>query len=86
MTPRHVSPEDIAEVAGLTLPYVRRVVSEFKSRSRTAWHGAKLHIEGEPGAYRIAFRDLPEHVREAFTLLDQQNLPFTPPLEHNNLD
>lgn len=79
MTPSHVTPDRIAEVAGLSQKHVRRMVARASDPVEPAeWYGARLRaVSGESGL-EVEFATLPQHIREAFVMLDQEELPLPP--------
>ncbi|MFV1530495.1 MULTISPECIES: hypothetical protein [unclassified Phaeobacter] len=79
MTPSRVTPAEIAEVVGCTEKHVRRMIGRSRGaepETRDTWFGANLRIEkGEHGP-EVVFATLPDHIREAFVMLDQRELPL----------
>ncbi len=84
MTPDFVSPDQIAQIAGLTEKHVRRMIGRAQGAGpyvNDEWFGQRMHVVvGECGPL-VAFATLPDHIREAFVMLDQEELPL-PPREH----
>lgn len=82
MTPCRVTPAEIAQVAGVTEKHVRRMMSRARGSGHHVspeWFGRIMRIEkGEHGP-EVVFATLPDHIREAFVMLDQQELPLTHP-------
>lgn len=82
MTPAYVRPEQIAAVANLSEKHVRRVIMRAQGAGpyvSTDWFGNRLVVRtGEHGP-EVAFSSLPNHIREAFIMLDQPELPLPPP-------
>lgn len=83
MTPSHVTPDQIAEVAGLSEKHVRRMIARAQGAGpyvSQEWFGKRLRIvTGECGP-EVEFATLPDHIREAFVMLDQEELPLPPPM------
>lgn len=81
MTPSYVTPDQIAALAGLTEKHVRRMISRAQGAGPYAsrdWFGKHLHVvSGECGP-KVAFPTLPDHIREAFVMRDQEELPLPP--------
>ena len=86
MTPAHVTPDQIACIAGLTEKHVRRMIRRaegcgpYVSRD---WFGVRMQVCRTDDAVQVAFPSLPDHIREAFVMLDQKELPLTPPRNMN---
>lgn len=80
MTPREVTFAEVAKVSGLTRKHVRRMATRIQEGR--AWCGVETCLtapaKGEP---KFLFSTLPEHIREAFVMLDQEELPFPKPHE-----
>lgn len=73
-----VSVEEIARASGLTEKHVRRQFARARGAGpwvRQTWCGAHLRLTDD-GA---EFSSLPEHIREALVLADQEQLPLPPP-------
>ena len=82
MTPACVTPAEIARVAGLTEKHVRRMISRARGCGPYVpqeWFGALMRIEDGECGPRVVFATLPDHIREAFVMLDQPELPLPPP-------
>ncbi len=82
MTPSYVSPDQIAQVAGLSEKHVRRMVARARGAGpyvSPEWFGKRLRVVTGDCGPEIEFATLPKHIREAFMLLDQLELPLTPP-------
>lgn len=82
MTPIRVTPADIARVAGLTEKHVRRMISRPRGCGpyvSQEWFGTILRVEQNEHGPEVVFATLPEHIREAFVMLDQPELPLPPP-------
>lgn len=79
MTPSRVTPAEIAQVVGCTEKHVRRMIGRSRGaepETRSTWFGVTLRIEkGEHGP-EVVFATLPDHIREAFVMLDQRELPL----------
>ncbi|MCT4608636.1 MAG: hypothetical protein N4A70_05465 [Pelagimonas sp.] len=86
MTPVHVTPSQIAAVSGLTEKHVVRML--FRARGGTQftrlWFGRQLRIIDDVDGPKVEFASLPDHIREAFVMLDQQELPLFPPHAQDN--
>lgn len=79
MTPHHVTITEIAKVSGLTRKHVRRMA--YRATQGRSWCGAEMRLTfPEDGDVLVEFHSLPEHIREAFVMLDQQELPLPPPI------
>lgn len=81
MTPRIVTTAQIAQAAGLTEKHVRRMVSRAKGAGpyvAPTWFGVRMQIADRKDG-TVIFTSLPAHIREAFMMLDQQELPLPPP-------
>lgn len=75
MTPQHVTITEIAQVSGLTRKHVRRMIT--RAANGRSWCGTDIHLTfPEDGDVLVDFHSLPEHIREAFVMLDQQELPL----------
>ncbi|MEM6727839.1 MAG: hypothetical protein AAF618_05005 [Pseudomonadota bacterium] len=73
--------EEIAHVAGLTEAWVRQKLVEASiAGPGYVWRKAELRAVCQDGELLAEFASLPEPIREAFVMLDQQELPL-PPLE-----
>ena len=82
MTPSHVTPEQIAKVAGLSEKHVHRVLRRAKGAGpyvSQGWFGKRLRVVDRGCGPEVEFASLPDHVREAFVMLDQAELPLPPP-------
>ncbi|KMW60766.1 hypothetical protein AIOL_000931 [Candidatus Rhodobacter oscarellae] len=84
MTPSQVTTAEIAKVSGLTRKHVRRMIT--RAANGRSWCGADMRLTfPEDGDVLVEFHSLPDHIREAFVMLDQQELPL-PPLERIKLE
>ena len=83
MIPGCVSAAEIARAAGLTERHVRSRIARAEGCGLCAsrlWHGKLLDVRRAPdGGVLVAFASLPDHIREAFVMLDQYELPFSTP-------
>lgn len=83
MTPSHVTPDQIANVAGLTEKHVRRMIARAQGAGpyvSREWFGKRMRVViGESGP-EVEFATLPDHIREALVMLDQPELPLPPPV------
>jgi hypothetical protein len=71
----YVTITKISEVAGVSRKHVRRQVT--RAQAGRAWCGADLRlIVPSKGEFSVEFSTLPEHIREAFVMLDQVALPL----------
>jgi hypothetical protein len=79
---RYHSAQEIAQVAGLTERHVKRVLGNAQT-SGALWFGCRLRmIMGECGP-QVHFASLPDHIREAFIMRAQMDLPLPPPEQIN---
>lgn len=75
MSAQLVTITEIAVVAGLTYKHVRRMA--YRATQGRSWCGADMRlITPAKGEWSVEFVTLPEHIREAFVMLDQNELPF----------
>jgi hypothetical protein len=82
MTPAHVTPSQIAAVSGLTKKHVVRMIGRARGcgpHVSSDWFGVRMRIIDEVDGPKVEFASLPDHIREAFVMLDQQELPLSPP-------
>lgn len=83
MTPQHVTITEIATVSGLTRKHVRRMAT--RAVQGRAWCGAEMRLTiPEEGEVLVEFTTLPDHIREAFVMLDQEELPLPPPVDQKS--
>jgi hypothetical protein len=69
-------------VAGLTEKHVRRMIRRAEGAGPYVsrdWFGARMQVCRTDDGALVAFPSLPDHIREAFVMLDQRELPLTPP-------
>ena len=81
--PHQVTPAQIADVAGLTEKHVRRMISRAKGAGPYVspdWYGVRMDVTRTDGGPIVMLSSLPAQIREAFVMLDQQELPLTPPM------
>jgi len=81
VTCSHVTPDQIAAVTGFTEKHVRRVVSGMNGEglySDRDWFGIRLRLVETEAGQVVEFASLPDHIREAFVMLDQPELPLSP--------
>lgn len=72
---QYVTIAQVAEVAGVSRKHVRRQVT--RAQAGRAWCGAEMRALLPPGGeVLVEFPTLPEHIREAFVVLDQIELPI----------
>lgn len=86
MTPDHVTPSEIARVAGLTEKHVRRMIRRAEGAGpyiSRDWFGTRMQVRRIDNGTLVAFPSLPDHIREAFIMIDQMELPLTPPPRAN---
>lgn len=75
MSPLLVTLTEVAQVTGLTRKHVRRMA--FRATQGRAWLGADMRLTiPANGEWLVDFSTLPDHIREAFVLLDQAALPL----------
>lgn len=80
MTPCQVTTTEIATISGLTRKHVRRMAT--RAQDGRSWCGADMRLTfPEDGDVLVEFSTLPDHIREAFVMMDQPELPLPPPLE-----
>jgi len=82
MTPAFVAPDQIAEVAGLTKKHVRRMIARARGAGPYVsqdWFGKRMRVVAGERGPEVEFATLPDHIREAFVMLDQEELPLPPP-------
>gem|GEM_PF-2865636 len=82
MTPSCVTPAEIAQVVGCTEKHVRRMIGRSRGaepQTRPTWFGVTLRVEQGKHGPEVVFATLPSHIREAFVMLDQPELPLPPP-------
>ncbi|MEM7295671.1 MAG: hypothetical protein AAF330_03450 [Pseudomonadota bacterium] len=82
MTPTHVTPSEIARIAGITEKHVRRMIGRAVNPGlydNPDWFGVRMNVIRDDGGPKVTFTSLPEQIREAFVMLDQQELPLPPP-------
>jgi len=78
MTVRQVTIAEVAAVAGLTRKHVRRMA--YRATLGRSWCGADMRlIFVKGGEVLVEMPTLPDHIREAFVMLDQADLPLPPP-------
>lgn len=71
----YVTITKVAEVAGVSRKHVRRQVT--RAQAGRAWCGADLRLViPSKGECLVELSTLPEHIREAFVMIDQVALPF----------
>ena len=89
MTPAYVTPDQIAAMAGVTEKHVRRMISRARGAGpylNPLWYGTRMRVSiGECGP-EVAFATLPDHIREAFVMQDQEELPLPPPPEQIKIE
>jgi hypothetical protein len=89
MTPSYVTPDQIAQVAGVTEKHVRRMISRAQGGGpfgNPLWFGTRMRVSvGECGP-EVEFATLPGHIREGFVMQDQEELPLPPPRNTLNLN
>lgn len=79
MAPYTVTPAQIARALGCTPKNVRRMVGRSNGAEadvRGTWFGCKLRATRRGRDIQIEFETLPQHVREAFVMVDQLDLPL----------
>ncbi|WP_416369747.1 hypothetical protein [Tritonibacter mobilis] len=75
MTPQHVTITEIAKVSGLTRKHVRRMA--YRASQGRSWYGADMRLTTPAkGEWSVEFATLPDHIREAFVMVDQEELPL----------
>lgn len=87
MTPSRVTPAQIAQVSGLTEKHVRRMVGRAQGAGphvSPCWFGERMRVRVVESGLEVEFASLPQHIREAFVLLDQPDLPLPPPRSRIN--
>lgn len=81
MTSAFVTPDQIARASGLSEKHVRRMIARARGAGphvSPEWFGKRLHVvTGECGP-EVAFATLPDHIREALVMRDQEELPLPP--------
>ncbi|MCF6432639.1 hypothetical protein [Leisingera sp. MMG026] len=80
MTPSRVTPAEIAEIVGCTEKHVRRMIGRARGAGHHVspeWFGRIMRIEDGEHGPEVVFATLPDHIREAFVMLDQPELPLT---------
>lgn len=76
MTRSHATPAQIAQVAGMSEAYIKRVFWEFRTERRKFWFDQAMRWK--PDTDEILIASLPIEIREAFVMRDQCELPFSP--------
>jgi predicted DNA-binding protein (UPF0251 family) len=72
---KYVSIDTVAELGQVSRKHVRRQVT--RAQAGRAWCGAEMRaVIPSGGDVLIEFGTLPEHIREAFVMLDQADLPI----------
>lgn len=72
---KYVSINQVAELGKVSRKHVRRQVT--RAQTGRAWCGAEMRaVMPSGGDVLIEFGTLPEHIREAFIMLDQVALPL----------
>lgn len=82
MTPSFVTPDQIADVSGLTEKHVKRMISRAEGGGpylNPLWLGVRMRVRRDDEGIAVAFASLPEHIRDAFVMQDQMELPLTSP-------
>lgn len=75
MTPQQVTITEIAQVSGLTRKHVRRMA--YRATLGRSWCGADMRLNiPAKGEWSVEFTTLPDHIREAFVMVDQEELPL----------
>ena len=75
MFQEEVTISEVAKVSGLTRKHVRRMA--YRATQGQSWCGADLILNiPVKGEWLIKFTTLPSHIREAFVMLDQAELPL----------
>jgi hypothetical protein len=82
MSTRQVTLAEVADISGLTRKHVRRMAT--RAQEGRSWCGADMRLTfPEDGDVLVEFPTLPDHIREAFVMLDQLELPLPPPIGTN---
>jgi hypothetical protein len=80
MSARQVTLAEVAEVSGLTRKHIRRMAT--RAQEGRTWCGAEMRLTApSKGELSIEFTTLPDHIREAFVMLDREELPLPPYLD-----
>ncbi len=82
MNPSRVTPDQIASAAGLTEKHVRRIIHRAEGAGpfvSPMWYGRRIDVIRDTDGPKVVFSTLPDHIREAFVMLDQQELSLPPP-------
>lgn len=78
MSRQQVTVAEIAKVSGLTRKHVRRMIT--RNANGRSWCGADMRLSfPDDGDALVEVHTLPDHIREAFVMLDQLELPLPPP-------
>lgn len=88
-----VSPAEIAEVSKLTEKHVRRMIRRAEGCGpwvSPLWFGCRMEVLRTAAGLKVRLASLPPHIREAFVMLDQLELPLCPDgvggAEHDKLE
>ncbi|MGH1330752.1 MAG: hypothetical protein ACRBBK_07720 [Paracoccaceae bacterium] len=75
MSAHHVTITEIAKVSGLTRKHVRRMA--YRATLGRSWCGADMRLTTPAkGEWSVEFTTLPDHIREAFVMVGQEELPL----------
>lgn len=82
-TTQYLGTSEIARLGGITEDHVKKVIRECRAEDtpeqrKAGWHGMWPVIRETEAGFEVALPSLPTHIREAFVMRDQPELPPPP--------